>query len=316
MTDKHKVMFNRLKLVCLTALLVLAGCDSPPKYDTKQVGLDLQRFSSGKVNLTCSTTSCAWTFGAKRNLLLSLQQSRQWERLANEVVALDYDQDLSYFYLGQAAEGMGIPSAALQYYRMSLHHRSKCNGAINVCDNFVLQNAIPPRISLLETQLAAEAERLARTRAAATAARTSAPTAPTYRYPVTASGAVQGSTKYSGPNVGTSGHTLLLRGWRTANGETLYQLYVAVNYFGTKRGYTSSIDSKGATLRFTPAAIDSKNCDGTRCQYTEHVAITLPRNYLTENRSSGIDLSLKHDNGSIRVSLNALYVQDFIAQTP
>jgi hypothetical protein len=116
--------------------------------------------------------------------------------------------------------------------------------------------------------------------------------------------------------VGTSGHTLLLRGWRTANGETLYQLYVAVNYFGTKRNYTSSVDSKGATLRFTPAAIDSKNCDGDSCQYTEHVAITLPRSYLAENRSSGIELSLKHDKGSTRVSLNALYVQDFLAQTP
>jgi hypothetical protein len=316
MTDKHNGMLSSLKLVFLTALLMVAGCGSPTKHDTKQVGIDLQQFSGGKVNLTCSTTTCAWTFGGNRKLLLMLQQSRQWERLANEVVALDYDLDLSYFYLGQAAEGMGKPSAALHYYRLSLDHRNKCNGVVNICDNFVLQLIIPSRISQLETQLAIEAESLARTRAAATAARSNSSTAPSYRYPITASSAAHGSTKYSGLNVGTNGHTLLLRGWRTAKGETLYQLYVAVNYFGTKRNYTSSIDSKGATLRFTPAAIDSKSCDGTRCQYTEHIAITLPRSYLAENRSSGIELSLKHENGAIRVSLNALYVQDFIAQTP
>jgi hypothetical protein len=316
MTDKHNGMFNRLKLGSLTALLVIAGCGTPPKHDTQRVGLDMQRFSSGNVTLSCSTTSCAWTFGSKRNLLLSLQQSSQWERLANEVLALDFDQDLSYFYLGQAAEGMGNSRAALNYYRLSLHHRIKCNGAINVCDKFVLSALIPPRIRQLEIQLAAEAERLAKTRAAAPAPLPPASKAPTYSYLVTTSGAPQGSTKYSGPNVGTSGHTLLLRGWRTANGETLYQIYVAVNYFGTKRNYTSSIDSKGATLRFTPAASDSKNCNGARCQYTEHIAITLPRSYLAENRSSGIELALKYDNGGTQVNLNAPYVQDFLAQTP
>jgi hypothetical protein len=91
---------------------------------------------------------------------------------------------------------------------------------------------------------------------------------------------------------------------------------VAVNYFGVKRNYASSVDTKGATLRFTPAAMDSKNCNGANCQYTEHIAITLPRSYLTENQFSGIELSLKHDNGDTRVILHAVYVQDFLAQTP
>ena len=316
MTHTNHAMFRGLKLGCLAVLLVVAGCGTPPRHDTQLVGLDQQRFFSGDVILTCTSTGCAWNFGGKRNLLLSLHQSRQWESLANEVIALDFDQDLSYFYLGQAAEGMGKASAALRYYRLSLNHRNKCTGAINVCNNFVLSTLVPPMIRQLEIQLEAEAERLARARAAAAAVPPPAATPPSHRYPVTVSSAPQGSIKYAGPNVGTSGHTLLLRGWRTANGETLYQLYVAVNYFGVKRNYASSVDSKGATLRFTPAAIDSKNCNGANCQYTEHIAITLPRSYLTENRSSGIELSLKHDNGGTRVVLNAVYVQDFLAQTP
>jgi hypothetical protein len=159
------------------------------------------------------------------------------------------------------------------------------------------------------------------TRAAETSATTDtqqppAAEVPRYQYPVTASGDSRGRTKYSGINVGTNGHTLLLRGWRTANGETLYQLYVAVNYLGTKRDYNSSVDRKGAILRFTPSAIDSKNCDGTRCQYTEHIAITLPKSYLAENRSSGLELSLNYGSGSTKVSLTPKYVTDFIAQVP
>lgn len=268
-----------------------------------------QRFLNGDVVLACSTIGCAGEFGGQRTLLLSLHQSRKWERLANEVMALDYDEDLSYFYLGQAAEGMDKPAAALRYYHLSLTNPRKCSGFINVCDNFVLSSLIPPRIRQLEAQLVVEAERLNQARAAA-------PIPPRYRYAVTVSDAPQGSKKYSSPNIGTSGHTLLLRGWRAANGETLYQLYVAVNYFGTKRNYASAVDSKGATLRFTPAGIDSSNCRNANCLYSEHIAITLPRSYLAENQSSGIDLSLKYERGRTRFNLNALYIQDFLAQTP
>lgn len=305
-------MFNLLKLRYLAVILLLVGCGTPPKHDTQGVDLDKQKFSSGSVVLSCSTTGCAWTFEGKRRLMLSLHQSRQWEQLATAVIALGYDYDLSYFYLGQAAEGIGKPVAALEYYRLSLASQSKCSGAVNGCDNFVLTTLVPSRIRQLETEAAEEAEGRARMRERAAASR--AP--PSYRYTVTVSGAAEGSTKYSGPNVGTSGRTLLLRGWRASNGASLYQLYVADNYFGIIRNYSSSVDSKGATLRFTPAAIDSRNCKGTKCQHTEHIAITLPRSYLVENRTTGIELSLKHEGGSRRVTLDSVYLEDFLAQTP
>ena len=305
-----------LRLATLVTLLSLAACGAPPKYDPQRVSLDMRSFSEGAVVMSCSSVGCAGSFGAKRRLLLQLYRSRNWERLANEVVALNYDIDLSYFYLGQAALGMSKYKAAVTYYQLGLYADQKCAGVIDVCDGFKVPELLQAGVDIAGSAASEEERQAARLRDRLDSVPPVAPQPPTYRYPVTNSPGQQGSVKFSGTNVGAGGHTLLLRAWRTRAGETLYQLYVAVNYNGLKRSYSSAVDSHGNTLRFIPAAVDSRNCTGNICQYTEHIAITLPKSYLIDNQSNGIKLKLRFDRGSMAVNLGPNYVQDFLAQVP
>jgi hypothetical protein len=315
----HKSFVHSL-LILLTGTIfaMLAGCTSNPKYDPKLNALNLRTFVDGAIYMDCTSVSCASTFGGKRHQLLQIYKSRDWERLANEVVSLNYDHDLAYYYLGQAAEGMSKFSTAITYYRKGLNSPQKCAGFLNVCDNFKIPDLLYERISSLEQILALEAEkqRASERNRDRQQSKPSEITRPSYRYPVTQTPANQQSIKYSGPNVGTAGHTLLLRAWRAQNSDMLYQLYVAVNYTGVKRNYSSSTDSQGSTLRFNPAAVDSSNCNKEICQYIEHIAITIPKSYLQNNKNLGLNLNLNYPKGSTNVTIGPSYIQDFLVQVP
>lgn len=95
----------------------------------------LQKFAAGQVRLECAT-SCSMTFGAARRQLKRWHDAQIWTDLAARVVEIGYDNDLAYFYLGKAADGLGYPDAAVTYFRLAQAAR-KCDGFINNCDGFI-----------------------------------------------------------------------------------------------------------------------------------------------------------------------------------
>lgn len=75
-----------------------------------------EAFRNGEAVLHCE--SCALSFGNRLERLRALHEQKAWESLAREVLEVGYVQDISWFYLGAAAEGLGLPHAR-QYYRQA-----------------------------------------------------------------------------------------------------------------------------------------------------------------------------------------------------
>lgn len=87
-------------------------------------------FRSGQARLNCA--DCARQFGIQAADLRRYYQARDWEALAHGVLATDYRQDIAWFYLGAAAEGMGLREPARTYYaeavRLAGEHGGRCAG--------------------------------------------------------------------------------------------------------------------------------------------------------------------------------------------
>jgi hypothetical protein len=71
--------------------------------------------------------------------------------LAKGVIQVGYSDDLTYYYLGRAAEGLGHLDAARTYYKLSNASRTKCASIINNCDGIKLPLQSQERLSNLET---------------------------------------------------------------------------------------------------------------------------------------------------------------------
>ena len=84
---------------------------------------------------------CRDAWRTNRTTALVMNEARQWRDLAILVMQIGYINDLTYYYLGRAAEGLGFGDAAKTYYQTSLRLTSAgitcaadgaeyCNGQI------------------------------------------------------------------------------------------------------------------------------------------------------------------------------------------
>jgi len=80
-------------------------------------------FAAGKAELLTpglvTGLRAATNAGSNGPLTKYLHDSGQWEVLATLVLKDDYGDDLRWYFLGRAAEGMGLCDAAERYYRIS-----------------------------------------------------------------------------------------------------------------------------------------------------------------------------------------------------
>lgn len=95
-----------------------------------------ESFRQGDARLDCDT--CALKFGNREGELKALHDKGEWERLAREVLAIGYVQDVSWYFLGRAAEGMGLNAPARRYYQqaanLARHRNTHCKGGFSdVC---------------------------------------------------------------------------------------------------------------------------------------------------------------------------------------
>ena len=127
--------------VFIGAIAILASaCSSVPSpglTSTKTGRVEpSEDFKNGEARLRCQL-HCAVTWALYRDRAKALYNARAWNELALNVLRIGYADDLSYFYLGKAAEGLGHYRAAENYYRLSRAASLKCADIYGDCYGFV-----------------------------------------------------------------------------------------------------------------------------------------------------------------------------------
>jgi hypothetical protein len=70
-----------------------------------------------------------------------MHEKKSWRELAVSLVRVGYQNDLSYFLLAEAANGLGLKDAAKIYYARALEAQKDgktCDGTFNTCEGFDL----------------------------------------------------------------------------------------------------------------------------------------------------------------------------------
>lgn len=78
-----------------------------------------ERFRGGDAVLECE--NCALGFSNHTDKFKSLDARGAWEMLAREVLDVGYSQDIAWYYLGRAAEGLGLREPARRYYQQAVN---------------------------------------------------------------------------------------------------------------------------------------------------------------------------------------------------
>lgn len=123
-----------------------AGCDwasaSSPVAAQSDEQL-LQSLEDGSANLTKLTITSGYKVAREEAKAIDsfryAYDSKDWEQLAVQVLRVNSGSDLSWYYLGHAAEELGYLQAAVVYYEKSIEASSKkmvsaCIG--KVCSGF------------------------------------------------------------------------------------------------------------------------------------------------------------------------------------
>ena len=100
-------------------LCVAGGCNVVPVgfADPAAKTDALRAFRAGQAEMQCGRgLECAVYWSEARPAASRLVLAERWEDVADVVLRAGYEQDLTWFYLGLAAEGVGQPQAARTYY--------------------------------------------------------------------------------------------------------------------------------------------------------------------------------------------------------
>jgi len=102
------------------------------------VAAEFEKFRLGDVVFQC-TYECALNYTLQKGQWKRLYDRQSWRDLAVSVVRVGYLNDLSYFFLAEAAKGLGNPEAAKKYYARAIEAKKAektCAGMFNTCDGF------------------------------------------------------------------------------------------------------------------------------------------------------------------------------------
>lgn len=145
----------------LQVLILSSGCATSMPIVTPEAR---NRFADGSAVLDCQL-ACQLSWELARPQISMLYAEEQWQPLADKVMEVGYVNDLEYFYLGRAAEGLGYYDAALKYYRISggaatsggpnslLHCQ---NQFANTCSGINLPADLYPRIAAVQAAIDAK----------------------------------------------------------------------------------------------------------------------------------------------------------------
>ncbi len=171
--------------LALWACLALAGCAE--RSDTLRPAETLAQLQAGRALLTCREP-CLAAWRDAQPQAAQLDAGARWQDLAMLLARTGYQDDLSLFYLGRAAEGFGYREAAAGYYRQSAQlsgSASSCQSLSRLCGGVGLPRAAASRLAAIEREL--NRPRPRRTEQAPQAPETPAPAAAEVEAPPPAS---------------------------------------------------------------------------------------------------------------------------------
>lgn len=118
-------------------------------------------FAGGKAELitpgVVTGFSAAWAAGQNGALTKSLHDTGQWETLATVVLEDNFGDNLRWYYLGRAAEGMALCDTAERYYRIS-QERSESwwtSCLLIACHGFKIKELLAERLAAVEAMRSA-----------------------------------------------------------------------------------------------------------------------------------------------------------------
>jgi len=114
---------NFTSAVLLTILATLPGCSSYPQKNNFSTKQDI---STGKFVLNGHPyKDCGlWGFQWDQYDMNSELENNNWMELANLTIKEGCADNLSYYFLGRAAEGMGYIESAKSYYNLSINYKN------------------------------------------------------------------------------------------------------------------------------------------------------------------------------------------------
>jgi hypothetical protein len=139
---------------CLAALLLCgcAGSGGDNHYTNMTRAELLAQLQLGRSVLRCREPCLpAWRDAQPR--AARLEAARQWSDLATLVMQTEYQDDLSLYYLGKAAEGLGFYPAAISYYRQSMELSGtsiSCANLSRLCGGVALPTEAARRLSIAQ----------------------------------------------------------------------------------------------------------------------------------------------------------------------
>jgi hypothetical protein len=118
----------------------------------------MSELQAGQPMLTCSMAECGLGWMQNQQKAELLEATGQWQELALFVMRIGFMDDLTYYYLGRAAQELGYLQAAERYYRLSerLSVTQDACGArpSNICSGHVFPDELYPYLATVEAQLA------------------------------------------------------------------------------------------------------------------------------------------------------------------
>lgn len=136
-------------MVCLLA----AGCVQQRATITATNAAAMVR--TGRGLLTCRET-CLPDWQRVQPSAAQLEAAARWPELAAAVLQVGYEDDVSLYYLGRAAEGLGYPGAAASYYRQSVRLSgtgAACQYLSRMCGGIAFPRAAAGRLAAIERQV-------------------------------------------------------------------------------------------------------------------------------------------------------------------
>jgi hypothetical protein len=131
----------------------MAGCAE--RANTVNPAETLALLRAGRPLLACREPCLAGWRGAQPQAA-QLDASARWHDLALLLVRVGYEDDLSLYYLGRAAEGIGYRAAAAGYYRQSTQLSGTsiaCRHLSRLCGGVTLPRAAALRVAAIEREL-------------------------------------------------------------------------------------------------------------------------------------------------------------------
>ena len=147
-------------LLLAVSMSLLASCVTQPTPTISTLDRKLlARFASGASVLDCEG-ACSSTYVHSQADIWSRYDAQDWQGLALLILHIRWRRDITYFFLGAAAQGLGHLEAADRYYRFagalasSTRPMNRCASIYELCGPLSLPQDIYPRLAAVDQLLA------------------------------------------------------------------------------------------------------------------------------------------------------------------